>query len=182
MNTIINLLIFQSVLGAYDVIWNHEWKERLPSKPSAALEQKIHGIRELFYAVMFIGLAWQLWQGFWAWIFFCVLVIEVVLTAWDFVTEDKTRVLSAPERVTHLILSMVGGAYIAFLIPVLLDWSNLPSGFVSVEYGLRSWILTLFGIGVFAWGVRDLISGLVLSKNGQISAVFKTAEIPSKRR
>lgn len=163
MNTIMSLLIFQAVLGAYDVLWNHEWKEKLPSKPSAALEQKIHGIRELFYAVMFIGLSWWLWQGIWAWLFFAILIIEVLLTAWDFVTEDKTRVLSPSERITHLILSMSGGAYIAFLIPMLLDWSHLPTEFVSIEYGWRSWLLTLFGIGVLVWGIRDIWSGLALS-------------------
>ena len=164
MNTVIYLLISQGVIGGYDVLWNHEWKEKLPTKPTAALEQKIHGVRELFYALMFIGLSWLVWQGVWAWILFIVIVIEVVLTAWDFVTEDKTRVLGAAERITHLVLSMTGGAYIALLIPVLLDWSHLPSGLVSVEYGLRSWILTLFGIGVFVWGVRDIWSGLLLSR------------------
>lgn len=164
MNNVMYLLIFQGVLGAYDVLWNHEWKEKLPSKPTAALEQKIHGVRELFYAVMFIGLSWWDWQGLWAWLLVAVLVIEVALTAWDFVTEDKTRVLSAPERITHLVLSMTGGAYITLLIPVLLDWSQLPSELVSVSYGFCSWLLTLFGVGVFAWGIRDIWSGVVLSK------------------
>lgn len=165
MNAVISLLIFQGVLGAYDVIWNHEWKERLPTKPTAALEQKIHGIRELFYAFVFIGLAWWTWHGFWTWILFGVIIIEVVLTAWDFVVEDKTRVLSAAERITHLVLSMTGGAYVALLIPVLLNWSQLPSVFICVEYGVRSWLLTIFGTGVFAWGIRDISSGLALSKN-----------------
>lgn len=165
MNTVIYLLIFQGILGGYDVLWNHEWKEKLPSKLTAALEQKIHGVRELFYALLFIGLAWWAWQGIWAWILFGVIVIEVMLTAWDFVTEDKTRVLSAAERITHLVLSMTGGAYMAFLIPVLFNWSHLPSEFVSIEYGVYSWVLTIFGIGVFAWGIRDISSGLVLSKN-----------------
>ncbi len=165
MNIVIYLLIFQGAIGGYDVLWNHEWKEKLPTKPTAALEQKIHGVRELFYAVMFLGLAWFGWNGMWAWVLSGVIVIEIALTAWDFVTEDKTRVLSASERVTHLVLSMTGGAYITLLIPVLLDWSHLPSGLVSVEYGFCSWVLTVFGIGVFAWGIRDLWSGLVLSKN-----------------
>lgn len=177
MNIVIYLLIFQGAFGGYDVLWHHEWKEKLPTQPTAALEQKIHGVRELFYAVIFIGLAWLAWHGIWAWILSGVMIIEVLLTAWDFVIEDKTRVLSATERVTHLVLSMTGGAYVALLIPVLLDWSYLPSCLAVVEYGFRSWILTILGIGVFIWGVRDFWSGLALSKN---SFPKRHAEINAK--
>jgi hypothetical protein len=120
MDVVINILIFQAILGGFDVIWNHELKERFPSKRTAALEQKIHGIRELLYAVVFLGLAWYLWQGVWAWLMFSVIAIEVILTALDFVIEDQTRLLSPLERITHLVLSMVGCAYFAMLMPVLL--------------------------------------------------------------
>ena len=164
MDIIIGILIFQGLLGGFDVFWNHEWKEKLPDKPSAALEQKIHGVRELFYAVVFIGLAWYTWQGLWAWIFFAVLIIEILLTAWDFVIEDQTRKLSPTERITHLVLSMMGGAYVALLIPVLLAWANLPTALVYTEHGIISWILTLLGTGVFLWGMRDMLSGLSLSR------------------
>jgi hypothetical protein len=163
MAIVIYLLIFQGFLGGYDVLWNHEWKEKLPTKPAAALEQKIHGVRELFYAVVFLGLAWFSWHGIWAWVLFGVIVVEVLLTAWDFVTEDKTRTLSPTERVTHFVLSMTGGAYVALLVPILVEWSHLPSQLVAVDYGLQSWVLTVLGFGVLFWGVRDLRSGLVLS-------------------
>lgn len=163
MEIVIYILIFQGLLGGYDVLWNHEWKEKLPTKPTASLEQKIHGVRELFYAVVFLGLAWLSWNGIWSWILFGIIVVEIALTAWDFVTEDKTRTLSPTERVTHLVLSMTGGAYVALLIPVLIEWSRLPSELVMLDYGVRSWVLSVFGIGVFLWGVRDLWSGLVLS-------------------
>ncbi|MEQ1531917.1 MAG: hypothetical protein ABL925_21625 [Methylococcales bacterium] len=161
---VIYLLIFQGVLGGIDVIWNHEWKEKLPTKLTASLEQQIHGIRELFYSVIFIGLAWLEWKGIWAWVLFSVIVIEIIFTAWDFIIEDKTRVLSATERITHLLLSMSGGAYVVLLMPILLNWSILPSGFISVEYEFHSWILTIFGMGALAWGIRDISSGLVSSR------------------
>lgn len=163
MDIVICILIFQGVLGGYDVLWHHEWKEKLPTKPTAALEQKIHGLRELFYAVVFLGLAWLAWNGIWAWGLFGVIIIEALLTAWDFVTEDKTRVLSPTERITHLVLSMTGGAYVAFLIPVLIDWSHLPTALVGIEYGISSWVLSVLGVGVFAWGLRDLWSGMALA-------------------
>lgn len=164
MKTVIYVLIFQGLLGGFDVIWNHEWKENLPGRLAANLEQRIHGVRELFYAVIFVGLAWYAWHGVWAWILFAVLVIEILLTAWDFVIEDKTRTLSPNERITHLTLSMGGGAYVALLIPELLRWSQQPSGLASVDYGILSWILTLLGVGVLVWGVRDYWSGMRLTK------------------
>lgn len=168
MENIIYILIFQGFLGGFDVLWNHEFKEKLPSKPTAALEQKIHGVRELFYAVVFLGLAWLIWQGIWAYVLFGVILIEIILTAWDFVVEDKTRTLSATERITHLILSITGGAYVAFLIPVLFEWSLMPSAITTTDYGMSSWILSALGLGVLAWGIRDLWSGLNLAKNNAI--------------
>ncbi|KHD08072.1 hypothetical protein PN36_29625 [Candidatus Thiomargarita nelsonii] len=164
MEIIMYILIFQGILGGFDVIWNHEYKESLPSKPSAALEQKIHGIRELFYAIIFLGLAWYSWHGFWAWVMAGILLIEIILTAWDFVTEDQTRQLSPTERITHLILSMTGGAYVALLIPILWQWSNEVSSLQSANYGFLSIVVSVFGIGVFGWAVRDLKSGFQLSQ------------------
>lgn len=163
MDIIIGILIFQGLLGGYDVFWNHEWKEKLPTQKTAATEQKIHGVRELFYAIVFVGLAWLTWHGIWAWIMAGIILLEILLTAWDFVVEDQTRTLSPNERITHLILSMAGGAYVALLIPVLYAWSQLPSQLVTVDYGYRSWVLSFFGIGVFLWGIRDLLSGYTLS-------------------
>ena len=177
MKIVIYVLIFQALLGGFDVIWNHEWKENLPGKLTARLEQKIHGLRELLYAVIFVGLAWYSWHGFWAWVLFCLLVVEIVLTAWDFVVEDKTRTLSPSERVIHLALSMGGGAYVALLIPELLRWSQLPSGMESVEYGMLSWVLTLFGVGVFGWGVRDYWSGVRLA--GELQLAEQTSQSAS---
>jgi len=164
MKTVIYVLIFQGLLGGFDVIWNHEWKENLPGKLTANLEQKIHGLRELLYAVIFVGLAWFAWNGAWAWILFGLLAIEVLLTAWDFIIEDRTRTLSPNERVIHLTLSMGGGAYVALLIPELWRWSQQPTAMVGIDYGILSWILTVLGVGVLGWGVRDYWSGMRLSK------------------
>jgi hypothetical protein len=156
---VIDLLIVQGLLGAYDVLWHHEWKERLPERPQAMCEQKLHGSRELLYAVVFIGIAWWEWHGTLAWLLAFVLVVEMLLTAWDFVEEDRSRRLSPTERVTHLILSMNGGAYLALLFSHWLAWSRQPSGLIAADYGLRSWALTVLGIGVFVWGLRDCLSG-----------------------
>jgi hypothetical protein len=159
METVVDLLIVQGVLGGYDVLWNHEWKERLPSRPESKLEQKIHGIRELFYAIIFFGLAWYAWKGGFAWLLAGVLCLEIVLTAWDFVVEDRTRRLPANERVTHLILSITGGAYLALIPPYWSVWTTGASRLEPLDYGFRSWVLTALASGVFIWGLRDLASG-----------------------
>src|SRR5688572_22553353 len=117
MTAILCILAVQGLLGALDVIVNHEWREGLPRRASAMLEEAIHGVREVLYAVVFAGLAWFEWHGAWALVFSGVLLIEVLLTAWDFVEEDRTRKVSAIERVMHLMLSMGGGAYCALLLP-----------------------------------------------------------------
>lgn len=158
IGTVLWLLVFQGALGALDVLWNHEWREQLPRRPGAALEQWIHGVRELLYAVVFAGLAWLEWRGAWAALLAAILVVEIALTAWDFVVEDRTRVLSPAERVTHLVLSMTGGAYVALLVPHLWAWFQLPGGLVARAPGVLSWILSVEAIGVFAWGCRDLAS------------------------
>lgn len=164
MKIVLYVLICQGLLGCIDVFWNHEWKENLPGRVSAAREQQIHGARELLYAVIFIGLAWYSWHGWWAMAIFGLLGVEILLTAWDFIVEDKTRILGPNERVLHLLLSMGGGAYVALLIPELLHWSGLPAALQPADYGILSWLLTLLGGGVFVWGVRDAWSGVRLAR------------------
>jgi hypothetical protein len=163
MTIVLYLLIFQACLGGFDVLWNHEYKEKLPQQPSAALEQKIHGVRELLYAFVFFALAGFEWHGYWAIFLSAILVIEIMLTAWDFIIEDQTRKLSPVERITHLILSMTGGAYIALLFPFIMDWTSKPPQLLAIDYGNLSYLLVFFGFAVLVWGIRDLIAGIHLS-------------------
>ena len=158
MTVVLWILIAQAILGGLDVLINHEWKEGLAYRQSARLEEAIHGLREILYAIVFIGLAWFAWYGSLAWIFAAILCVEIVLTGWDFVEEDRTRILSPTERLMHLALSMGGGAYCALLLPVLYQWSTMPTTLVHVDYGIASWLLSLFGVGVFGWGLRDLLA------------------------
>ncbi|WP_443115261.1 hypothetical protein [Herbaspirillum seropedicae] len=158
MSAVLWLLVAQGVLGAIDVLLNHEWLEDLPHRPGAMLEQAIHGGRELLYALVFAGLAWFEWRGAYALLFAGLLIIEVLLTAWDFVEEDRTRRLSAMERVMHLALSMGGGAYCALLAPVLLRWQQQVTSLHFIDYGPVSWLLSVMAVGVLVWGVRDAMA------------------------
>ncbi|HVJ53340.1 MAG TPA: TIGR01777 family oxidoreductase [Aliidongia sp.] len=156
MISVLGMLTVQSLLGAFDNLWHHELTEALPSRPSARGELMLHAVREFLYAIIFIGIAWWRWQGAWAICFAAILAIEILVTLTDFVVEDRTRRLPAFERVLHTILAINFGALLALWLPELWRWSQGPSGFVAVDYGLLSWIMSLFGIGVFAWSIRDL--------------------------
>ena len=160
------LIIFsiQGLLGAFDTIYHHELTERLPWQPTAAKELKLHGVRNFFYSIIFISLAWIAWEGVFAWIFFAILLIEVVITLMDFVEEDKSRKLPATERITHTILALNYGVILALLIPILWQWSQASSGFSRMNFGVLSWIMTLYAVGVFVWAWRDLLRGLAFSK------------------
>ncbi|MBT5232078.1 MAG: hypothetical protein HOM11_17575 [Methylococcales bacterium] len=151
-------LIVQALFGAFDSFWNHEWQAKLPYQVSARLEQRLHALREFIYAVLFMGLAWFVWGGVYAWVLVSFLLLESVITAWDFVEEDRSRKLSPQERVTHLILTLNFGAFMALALPHFLQWSERPSELVLQTSSLASIIMTFFSISVLALGIRNWMS------------------------
>lgn len=162
MTALFAILTFQAILGALDMLLNHEWREHLPSRPGARLEQALHAAREWLYGMLFLALGWAQWQGHWAWLLAAVLLGEILLTAWDFVEEDRTRVLSPNERVMHLVLSMGAGAVCTLMLPMVLQWSRLPDAVVLSRHGYWTGLFTLFAIGVWVWAVRDTWAAITL--------------------
>lgn len=164
------LLALQGVIGAFDTIYYHEWRARLPARGAkAASELKLHAGRDFLYAVLFCSLPFVAWQGGWVVVLAAVIVAEIVLTLWDFIAEIAVRKelgdVYAGERVTHAVMGILYGAMMAFLIPTLLDWWRLPTGLVAFSPPvpeLLRWALFLMGVGVFLSGVRDLYAALEL--------------------
>ena len=77
--------------------------------------------------------------------------VEVGLTLWDFVVEDRTRRLSPVERTTHVVLSMTGGAYVGFLnYLVLNDWIRQATRLEPVSYGWVSVVFKRLRCGVYS--------------------------------
>ncbi len=151
----LQLMAAQGCLGAFDTIYHHELTEALPQKKSARLELSIHSVRALIYSLLFAGLSsWQ-WHGAWAWVLVIVFSVEIALTLWDFVVEDRTRLLPATERVTHTVLAINAGAFIALLAINSADWASLPTALVWQPYGWLSVFLALCGVGVGLSGLRD---------------------------
>lgn len=159
MDTVLWLLALQGVLGAFDIVYHHEMTERLTWRRSAAFELKLHGMRNFLYGLLYLGLGWFLWQGLWAWLLGLILVVEVALTLWDFVIEDRTRRLPASERVTHTVLALNYGVILALLFPHLRIWAGETTALLFTYRGFFSWLFLAYALGVLFWAWRDLLRG-----------------------
>ena len=158
MNIVLILMAVQGLIGALDNIWHHEITEKLTSRPSARGELALHTIREFLYGPIFIGLAWASWHGAWAVLLMTIMAVEIIVTLWDFVIEDQTRKLPPFERILHTVLAMNFGAILALFAPHLWDWLHQPTQIVPADFGLLSWLLSAYGVGVFVWAIYDLLA------------------------
>ena len=150
------LLALQIAMGAFDTLFHHELTERLAWRPSQKSELRLHGVRNLIYASLFLLIAWTEPKGLLAIAIGVLLAVEVVITLVDFVEEDRTRRLPASERVTHTLLALNYGAILALLAPRLVDWAGQPTGLPSVSHGPWSLMASVAAFGVFLFGLRDL--------------------------
>jgi hypothetical protein len=168
------LLALQGIIGAFDTLYYHEWRARLPAwGAQSASELKLHAGRDGFYAVLFGTLPWLAWRGSWVLVLVAVLVAEIILTLTDFVVEITVRKpmgdVYGGERVTHAIMGILYGAMIACLIPVLLEWWRLPSGLVAASPPVPDLLrgaLLIMAAGVAASGLRDLYAAYELPYGG----------------
>src|SRR5262249_7435546 len=95
------LIAVQLVLGLFDIVYHHEMMERLAWRTSQRRELKLHGARNLAYAVLFLGLGLFELKGVWAMLVIAVLAAEIIITLIDFVEEDLSRKLPARARHPH---------------------------------------------------------------------------------
>ncbi|MES3024261.1 MAG: TIGR01777 family oxidoreductase [Pseudomonadota bacterium] len=175
MNTYLlalQLMAVQGCLGAYDTLYHHELTEALPGRASARLELAIHSLRSIIYFFMFVGMAFWAWHGAWALVLLLVFAVEIGLTLWDFVVEDKTRLLPWTERVTHTLLTLNGGALMALLAVNAVAWMQLPTAFAWQPNGLLGAFLVLCGIGVGVSGLRD---GFAYLHHGRLQKIAADA-------
>jgi hypothetical protein len=152
------LIIAQLAVGLFDILYHHELTERLAWRPSQEHELKLHGARNLIYAVLFLTLGWSEPHGVWATLILALLSAEVLVTLVDFVEEDLSRKLPASERVTHTLLAINYGAILALIVPVLLQWARQPSGIAPAWYGIPSMLAPAAALGVIVFGLRDFLA------------------------
>lgn len=157
MTTAFFLLVVQALLGAFDNLWHHEIKERLPAKRSAAGELALHAARELIYGCVFLQLAWLELHGGWALLLATLLGLEICITLADFVLEDRTRHLPPFERILHTLLAINFGTLLAAFTPTWIRWWSQPTEIVPVSHGFSE-LFSVFALGALAWSVRNTIA------------------------
>src|SRR5437016_11632145 len=161
MKLALYLLAALAFLGAFDTLYYHEWRAKLPALGALARsELRLHALRDFVYAVLFAALPWLALQGWYVVILAALFFTEIVLTLWDFVVEDWVRKplggVYPGERVMHGVMGIVYGAMLAFIVPVMMDWWRAPSAIlfepVPVSPVLRQ-IMNVLALGVFLSGV-----------------------------
>lgn len=150
------LILLQMAMGGFDTLYHHELTERLAWRPSQVRELRLHGVRNLAYAVMFAALGWSEPHGAAAAALILLIAGELIITAWDFIEEDRTRKLPATERVVHTLLTLNFGVLLALLAPLLGRWAAQPTGIALAYHGIWSWLGALAAVGVIVSGSRDL--------------------------
>lgn len=154
--TLWTLLLIQIALGAADTLFHHELTERLAWRPKQARELRLHGARNLIYALVFAALGFSEPRGAWAIALIALLLVEAVITLVDFVEEDRTRTLPWTERVLHTLLTLNYGVLLALLIPLLIGWAAHATAILPQMHGWLSAFMGLAVFGVAISGVRDL--------------------------
>ena len=157
MTDLLWILVFiQVAMGGFDTLYHHELTERLAWRPSQTRELRLHGVRNLAYAVMFLALGWSEPKGAAALALMGLMIGELLITLWDFVEEDRTRKLPGSERVLHTLLTLNYGVVLAVLLPVLTRWAAEPTGVQAAYHGVWSWLCAIAAAGVVVSGLRDL--------------------------
>jgi hypothetical protein len=182
------LLALQGLIGAFDTIYFHEWRARLPALlGQAGPELRLHAWRSFLYAVIFGTLPWVAWHGVWVGLLVMVLVAEIGFTMADFVVEIAVRKplgdVYAGERITHALMGIIYGGMLAFLIPGLVEWWQLPSALIATplqEVGPLGWTVLVMAVGVFLSGARDLYAALELPYSHWPWPIQPSAEAANK--
>jgi uncharacterized protein (TIGR01777 family) len=153
-----SLISVQVFMGAFDTLVHHEGTERLAWRASQKHELRLHGVRNFFYAVIFMCFAWLEPHGIYTIILATILAVEVLITLWDFVEEDLTRKLPATERINHTLLALNYGAILALAAPYLWQWAFMPNALIPISYGWWSVMATVSALGVGIFSARDLLA------------------------
>jgi uncharacterized protein len=175
------LIAIQLALGLFDILYHHEMMERLAWRVSQRRELKLHGGRNLAYAVLFLTLGLFELKGFWAIVVISVLAAEVVITLTDFVEEDLSRKLPPSERVTHTLLAINYGAILTLLVPLLVSWANQRTAIVPVWYGIGSLLAPLAAAGVIVFGLRDFFAARRAQRLGLGNAAELVGVLPGRQ-
>ncbi|MDB5703056.1 MAG: hypothetical protein JWN66_172 [Sphingomonas bacterium] len=175
------LLLVQVAMGAFDTLYHHELTLRLAWRPGQATELRLHGARNLIYALVFLALGWTEPHGAAAMLLIGALTVELGITLWDFVEEDRVRALPASERVTHTLLTLNYGVLLAMLLPVLLGRAQLSTAVMIQSHGIVSILLAIAALGVIVSGIRDLFAAVRNDRLGDGVAAELAGALPGRQ-
>jgi uncharacterized protein len=175
------LIAIQIAMGVFDTFYHHEFTERLAWRPSQRFELRLHGLRNMLYAFLFLILGWLEVHGLLAMIIIAVLVAEIIITLMDFVEEDLSRKLPASERVNHTLLAINYGAILVLLLPALIGWALLPTGIKFAYAGFISIAAAASAVGAALCGVRDFAAERRLKRMRTPPAGELVAALPPRQ-
>ena len=164
------LIAVQIAMGVFDTFYHHEFTERLAWRPSQRYELKLHGVRNMLYALLFLVLGWLEVHGAFAIAVIAVLVVEVLITLMDFVEEDLSRKLPPSERINHTLLAINYGAILILLLPVLMGWALQPTGVKPAYMPWLSIIAAASALGAALCGLRDFAAVKRLGRMTEVPA------------
>jgi len=162
------ILLIAGHLGIFDVIYFHNYKCNLRSRPECQREVFWHTIRHAVYATQFIVIANFRFHGL-ALVILAIVYVADVVVAWSDVLEETAsrRVqggLPRGEYFMHIVLSLLIGAYLMTVARTAWPDRLLATGVVldppSVPFVLRAY-MTLMGItaiGTFLYDLRGWLS------------------------
>ena len=166
MTAVLAWLAVQGALGAFDTLYYHEYRARLPALGRAArFELQLHAARDFVYAVLFGTLPWVAWQGAFAGLLGVLFAAEIAITLADFAIEDRVRRplggVYPGERVTHAVMGIVYGVVLAQLWPIARAGWSAPTALAFVDVAAPAplrWALTGMAVGVLVSGLRDALA------------------------
>ena len=170
MHLVFAVMSFQALVGAFDNFWHHELEARLPQRTSARYELRLHAAREAIYGLLFAGLAWVQWQGWWVLLPASLLLVEMFITIADFLEEDRSRKLPPLERALHTVLAVSYGLLLGVIGPMFWQAAQQPAELSLTSYGLWSWLFSIASLGVLAWSVRNALAVRQLGRAAKAEA------------
>jgi len=161
------LLLLIGLLGAFDVWWFHGRLAQVATRPECRREHRWHVARHLVYAVQLAWVPHLRFHRAALWILVVLYAADVFVAVGDVLSEPDSRRaqggLPRGEYLTHVILSVLVGAYFCAIIGVVWQDRLLPSAIViappDVPLVVRA-LLSVMSLGVFGLFVVSLLPSL----------------------
>ena len=158
-------LLAIGVLGGIDVVLFHSLAHGLRKHAPSRHELWTHACRGPTYALLFVLLPNVRVAGSWVWLPAAVLVLDLLVSIWDFSVERKSRELlgglPTGEYLLHVLIAVLYGALLVFAAQHLVPLAGEPDAITWEPYELpllargACWF---FAAASFGTGVLDLLA------------------------